>query len=97
MKVSYSRGALKQLDEIFSYIAHNSPAAATRLTERIERLARLLGQYPLMGRITSKQDIRIFGVPNYPYVIFYRIIAERDEIRILRIRHTARRPMRAYR
>ena len=97
MKVTYSPRALAQVDEIFSYIARDNPAAAKTLVARIEHLTALLGNVPRLGRATDHPDVRILSVPRYPYVIFYRILAERDEIRILRVRHTARRPLRGYR
>jgi plasmid stabilization system protein ParE len=31
------------------------------------------------------------SVRPYPYVLFYKVSAELDEVRILRVRHTARR------
>jgi len=97
MKVGYSPRALAQLDEIFTYIARDNLSAAAALVERVERLAMLLGKFPQMGRTTDKSDVRVIGVPQYPYVIFYRILAGRDEVRILRVRHTARRPIGGYR
>jgi plasmid stabilization system protein ParE len=97
MKVVYSRRAIAQIDEILSYIARDNPIAAEVLIARIDRLAGLLGKAPRMGRPTDYEEVRILGVPPYPYVIFYRILAERDEVRILRVRHTARRPLQSYR
>jgi toxin ParE1/3/4 len=93
MSVSYSRRALAQLDGIFEYVARDDPAAAKRLIQRIEQLIQLLGRFPLMGRTTNRQNVRIFGVPGYPYLVFYRIFPESNEIRVLRVRHAARRPI----
>ena len=97
MRVSYSPGALTQLDEIFSFIAGNNSSAASNLIERIESLVLLLGQLPQMGRTTDKPGVRVIGVPGYPSLIFYRILEEKDELWILRVRHTARRPLPGYR
>ena len=72
MRVRYSPRALTQLDEIFAYVASDNPAAAKRLVGRIEQIVKLLSQFPLMGRQADRQDVRIFGVPGYPYVIFYQ-------------------------
>lgn len=84
MRVSYSRRTLAQLEDIFAYIAKDNPAAAAALARRIETLALLLGQHPAIGRPTDKEGL-------IPYVLFYKVLADRDEVRILRIRHTARR------
>ena len=93
MKVRYSRRALTQVDQILSYIAKDNPAAAAAVAHRIDALVALLGRYPMMGRPTDKEDVRVMGVRRYPYIIFYRTIPSRDEVRILRVRHTARRPL----
>jgi addiction module RelE/StbE family toxin len=93
MKVRYSRRALTQLDQIFSYIAKDNPAAASAVVERIDALATLLGRYPTMGRPTDKEGVRVMGVRRHPYLVFYKILPDRDEVRILRVRHMARRPL----
>ncbi|HEX5846315.1 MAG TPA: type II toxin-antitoxin system RelE/ParE family toxin [Rhodoplanes sp.] len=90
MRVSYSRRTLAQLEDIFAYIAKDNPAAAAALARRIETLALLLGQHPAIG-LTDKEGVRVMSIRPYPYVLFYKVLADRDEVRILRIRHTARR------
>ena len=95
MRVSYSRRALAQLDEIFAYIAKDNAAAAAAVVNRIDALIALLGKYPTMGRATDKEGVRVMGVRRYPYLIFYKILPDGDEIRILRVRHTSRRPLAA--
>lgn len=81
----------------FLYVARDNPSAASNLIDRIEALVLLLGQLPRMGRTTDKPGVRVIGVPGYPYLIFYRILEEEDELRILRVRHSARRPLPGYR
>ena len=93
MRVTYSPGALAQLDEIFAYIANDNPSAAATLIERIERIVMLVGKFPQMGRLTDKSDVRVIGIPQYRYLIFYQVLDERDEVRILRVRHTSRHPL----
>ena len=92
MKVRYSRRALAQVEEIFAYISKDNPKAAAAVVQRIETIALLAGQYPAMGRPTDLADVRAMSVRPYPYVIFYKVLDERNEIRILRVRHTARQP-----
>jgi plasmid stabilization system protein ParE len=67
------------------------------LIKRIERIVMLVGKFPRMGRLTDRPDMRVIGIPQYRYLIFYRILDERDEMRILRVRHTSRRPLEGYR
>jgi addiction module RelE/StbE family toxin len=93
MKVRYSPQALLQLSEIHSHIAQHNPRAAKAVVARIEELCEKLGEFPGMGSITDHPGVRVLPVVRYPYLIFYRLIAETDEVRILRIRHGRRRPL----
>jgi len=92
VRVRYSRRALVRLEDIFAYIARNNPNAAAAVVRRVEALALfLLGEHPAIGRPTDKEGVRVMSVRPYPYILFYKVLAERDEVRILRVRHTARR------
>jgi plasmid stabilization system protein ParE len=43
MRVRYNPRALRQLDEIFDYVARDNAAATRRLVARIDQVIRLLG------------------------------------------------------
>ena len=91
MKVRFGRRALSQLDEIFAYIASDNPRAAASVVERIETVVALLGRNPALGRPTDSRNVRVFRPSQYPYLIFYRWNPDKDEVTVLRIRHSARR------
>ena len=55
MKLRYARGALADLDEIFSYVARDNPQAAARLVDRIEQVAGLLAERPYIGAATQAE------------------------------------------
>jgi plasmid stabilization system protein ParE len=93
MRVTYSPRALAQLEDIFNYIAAEDPTTATAVVTRITTLVSLLSQHPYLGRPTDKVDVHVLSVPRYPYVVFYKVLPATDEVRILRVRHTARRPL----
>ena len=97
MKLRYSPRALAQLGAILEYFESDNPPAATAFLKRFERLVQLIETFPLTGRPTDKPEVRIVGIPQYRYVIFYRVLVDQDEVRILRIRHTSRRPTKDYR
>jgi toxin ParE1/3/4 len=86
MKVRYERGALADLDEIFSYIARDNEAAAARLVARVEQVAAALAESAYMGQATERSRFRRFPVGNY--LIVYEIAS--DEVIIHYIRHGAR-------
>jgi toxin ParE1/3/4 len=46
-----------------------------------------------MGHKTEHPHVRALSVVRYPYVIFYTLILEADEVLILRVRHGRRRPL----
>ena len=94
MKLRWRRSALDQLDAICVHIAQDSPAAAAALQIRIEKVTGYLAEYPYMGRATQgRPNVRSKLVAGTPYRIFYTIIPEHDEVRIVRIRHVRRRPL----
>ena len=90
MKVRYSRRALKQIDDAFNHIAAANPTAADGFLRCIEGFTALLAQFPSMGRLADEDNIRVMGLGGYPYLVFYQVLADKDELRILRVRHMAR-------
>ena len=92
MRLRYSRRALAQIDEVISYIARDDPRAAAAFGERVHALAQLLTRYPSIGRPADLDEIRTVSLRPYPYRLFYKVLAETDEVRILRVRHMRRAP-----
>lgn len=82
MKVRFERGALADLDEIFTYIAQDNRQAAARLVARIEQVTTRLADTPYMGEATGKPRFRRFPVGSY--LIVYEVV-------IHYVRHGARR------
>jgi toxin ParE1/3/4 len=87
MKLRYERGALTDLDEIFSYIAHDNLAAAAKLVARFEEAARQIADRPQIGQATRNPRFRRWPVGSY--LIVYEV--GEDEIVIHYVRHGARR------
>ena len=87
MKLRYERGALADLDEIFSYIASDNRTAAARLVARIEDVTARIAATPYLGEATRNPRFRRFPVGNY--LIVYEVAA--DEVIIHYVRHGARR------
>lgn len=92
MRLRYSRRALAQIDEAISYIEMDDPPAAAAFGERVHALAQLLTRYPSIGRPADLDDIRTISLRPYPYRMFYKVLPDADEVRILRIRHMRRAP-----
>jgi plasmid stabilization system protein ParE len=91
MKVSYSPRAVSQITEAYDYIAQDNPAAANAFLIRVESIASLLSVRPGIGRVTGKPGVQVVSLQPYRYLLFYKTLQERDEIRIIRVRHMSRK------
>ncbi|MCA6110355.1 type II toxin-antitoxin system RelE/ParE family toxin [Bradyrhizobium sp. CNPSo 4026] len=91
MNIRYTRRALRQIDQVLTYIEAQSPQGAVHVRDRIAALVALLLEHPCAGRATSRPNVRRLPVNPHPYLIDYRVTA--TEIIIMRFRHAARRPI----
>ena len=92
MKLVYSRQALADLSAIAAYYAtHASPAIAESIERRLLDVIKRISQAPEAApRVAQRSQVRAVTVVRYPFRIFYR--TRGDEVDILHIRHTSRRP-----
>ena len=87
--VVWSNTALSHLRFIRAYVEQFNPKAARELAAGLIEAGNSLETFPHRGRIVPGTDKREL-VTAYPYIIRYRIVG--DVVRILRVRHTSRRP-----
>lgn len=73
----------------YDYIAEINPQAAAFMAENLFAAGDRLVNYPHRGRLVRGTTMREL-VSATPYIIRYRIAG--DEVVILRVRHSARRP-----
>jgi toxin ParE1/3/4 len=88
LKVVWLPRALADRDAQIDYIAADSPKAAIEQGDRIESQVETLATYPEMGREGRVAGTRELVVTRTPFVVVYRVRAERIEI--LRVLHGAR-------
>jgi len=88
-KVVWSNTALAHIRFIRAYIEQFNPRAARELADGLTAAGDSLAAFPRRGRPVPGTDRREL-VTAYPYIIRYRIAG--DTVRILRVRHTVRRP-----
>ncbi len=88
MRLIWSPEALQDLRELRAYIANENPAAAKKVAERIIFLVKQLPENPEIGRPGRVPDTRELVVSRTPFVVPYRVAA--DRIDILRVCHSAR-------
>jgi plasmid stabilization system protein ParE len=75
MRVRYTDAAVAEIDDIFSYIAADSPRAAANVLAQFDKY---------------RQIVRMLPIRRYPqYLVFYAV--EKNEVVILNVRPGARR------
>lgn len=88
MKIVWTRRALREIDEIFAYVAGDSRAAASALVSMIESRAEVLAGHPEIGRPGREHGTRELVLAGAPYILPYRVRDGRVEI--LAVFHTSR-------
>jgi toxin ParE1/3/4 len=91
MNLVYAPRALRDLNSIGAYLVERNSAGAANVLGAIKSSIDTLGFFPQIGRLVDDTGHRRVPVLRYPYLIFYRIAG--DELFILHIRHTSRRPI----
>lgn len=88
LAIRRSQKARTDLTEIWLYIGERNQDAADRVLDEIERICKLIGTRPAMGRERPEfgAGIRSFGVMSW--IVFYRI--GEDHVEIVRVLHAAR-------
>ena len=90
MKLRLTTRAYSDLTNIADYIEQESPAAASRVIQRIERTLALIRTSPMIGRRSARPGTHEFPVTGLPLLVVYRLAG--DTIEVLTIFHTAQNP-----
>jgi addiction module RelE/StbE family toxin len=91
MNVGYAPRALRDLEGIAAYLGERSPSGAKKVLAAIKSAVDIVSSFPEIAPVLDDAGHRRLVIQRYPYVIFYRITFE--ELLILHIRHTSRRPI----
>ena len=84
-----SRDAQRDIDEIWDYIAADSPRAAEELSAEFAMNFERLRETPLLGQAREDLLTKLRFFPVGKYLIFYLTLS--DQIEVLRVIHGARR------
>ncbi|MGD0432596.1 MAG: type II toxin-antitoxin system RelE/ParE family toxin [Acetobacteraceae bacterium] len=90
MAVVWTLTAARGIQRAYDYLADFNPRAAMRLAESLRAEGNSMVDFPQRGRPVRGTNMREL-VTRYRYIIRYRV--EGSDVVILRIRHTARRPI----
>jgi plasmid stabilization system protein ParE len=91
MKIAYTPRALADIEDIADCLRPRSPQGAVRVRAAILDGLQRLQQFPRIGRLQTVETVRKLMIPRYPYLIYYSIDEDVEEIVVLTIQHSARR------
>lgn len=87
-QVVYSGNALDDIGRAFEFLAERDLPAAVSATDAIRNSIALLAEHPLIGRsVDDKLRELVISFGKTGYLALYRYRPERDEVRVLAIRH----------
>ncbi len=87
-QVIYSGEAIDDVSRLFEYLARSDPYSASAAVTAIRSAIDILSDHPMIGRridVPLRELVISFGRSGY--IALYRFKPERDEVRILAIRH----------
>jgi plasmid stabilization system protein ParE len=93
-RVLLAPDAFRDLDMILDYIRRDSPQNAARTIDRLWSATQSLDRFPhryRVYRLHRRPELAIRAMPVPPFVIYYRIIEPLHTVRVLTVRHGARR------
>jgi toxin ParE1/3/4 len=91
MKVEFTKRALIDLRKVSADSRIFGERVAAAVETRIHAVIAHIAEHPeAAAPIVERPGMRVVPLIRYPYKIFYRTL--KDRVRILHIRHSARRP-----
>ena len=90
MQIRWLKTAIRSLDEAMAYIAQEDAEAARKISDCIHMRVETLLEHPEQGRPGRILGTRELVIGKYPFSVPYRI--KNEEVQILRIFHTSRKP-----
>lgn len=88
MKIRRLPQAIRDVDDIWLYIAQHDPDAATRLVERLVSSVARLADYPESGPARPEIGAGARSITVGNYIVLYRL--GRESVDIVRVVHSAR-------
>ena len=92
MKIIFAPRVYGQLEDIYSYIAEDDPAAARQVIAAIRAGIDRFELRPLSGRPWEGQTRRILSIPKYRYLIYVDVDQEAETVEVLNVWHMSRLP-----
>ncbi len=91
VKICWTEQAIKNLKNIYDYIAVNSKVYAEQSTKRIVRATENIERFPRMGRVVPElEELGLREVLFQNYRIVYRLTSDEKFVEILAVVHASR-------
>ena len=90
MKLVFDDQALADLENIYSWIAQDSPGIAKNVVDRLLSSTELLISFPLMGHAGHVPDTFEWVVPRLPYIVVYEVDRAQERVIVTAVLHGAR-------
>ena len=88
MKIKLLPQARADIRLAVDFVRKEDPRAADNLIVAVQKSLRLIENNPNVGRFDPEDGTREWSIPNWPYLIPYRVKA--NEIEVLHLWHTRR-------
>lgn len=87
-QIIYTGNAIEDISRAFEFLAASDPYSASAAVSAIRNAINILSEHPLIGR-TVEDSLRelVISFGRSGYLALYRFRPERDEVRILALRH----------
>ena len=89
MELVFDDEAIADLENIYDWIATDSPSAAKKLVQRLFSSVELLISFPFMGHAGREPDTFEWVVPRLPYIVIYEVDRVSERITITAVLHGA--------
>jgi toxin ParE1/3/4 len=91
VKVEVTRQAARNVAGIVRYLRERNPAASHRLRAAIVGAMQTIAMFPEAGRAQATANVRKLALTGFPYLIYFKVDAERRVVLILAVQHAARK------
>jgi addiction module RelE/StbE family toxin len=89
MKLIFDDQALADLEDIFAWIAQDSPSTAKTVIDRLFSSSELLISFPFMGHAGRDTETFEWVVPRLPYVVVYEVDQAQERVVVTAVFHGA--------
>jgi toxin ParE1/3/4 len=89
MNLIFDDQALADIEDIFDWIAQDSPATAKAVVDRLFSSTELLISFPFMGHVGHDPDTFEWAVPRLPYIVVYEGDRARERVVMTAVLHGA--------